>query len=58
MTRLSKQFRRRMTSPKRPSLSGVATGPKKDHLKKGFKEHPNALQNEALQVFIPKIKSL
>ncbi len=29
MTRLSKQFRRRMVSPKRPNIPGTKTGPKK-----------------------------
>lgn len=57
MTRLSKQFRRRMVSPKRPNLPGKKTGPKEDNLSKGFKQHPNAVESEA-QCFIPKIKSL
>ncbi len=56
MTRLSKQFRRRMVSPKRPAAPGKKTGPKKDNLTKGFKEHTNAA-NETL-FFIPKIKSV
>lgn len=57
MTRLSKQARRRMVSPKRPKTPGPATGPKKDNLAKGFKEHENAASGQ-VQVFIPKIKSL
>ncbi|MCH9634711.1 MAG: hypothetical protein S4CHLAM7_14680 [Chlamydiae bacterium] len=56
MTRLSKQFRRRMVSPKRPSPPAKKTGAKKDLLEKGFKEHLNV--SGAPQVFIPKIKSL
>ncbi len=57
MTRLSKQARKRMVSPKRPKTPGPATGPKKDNLPKGFKEHANAAPQEA-SVFIPKIKSI
>jgi hypothetical protein len=57
MTRLSKQFRRRMVSPKRRTVPGVKTGPKQDELKKGYKEHANAVQSD-IQCFIPKIKSL
>lgn len=57
MTRLSKQARRRAVSPRRPKPAGLATGPKKDNLPKGFKEHSNAAPAEAT-AFIPKIKSL
>lgn len=57
MTRLSKQFRRRMVSPKRPNVPGEKTGPKKDKLSKGFKEHANAASVDS-QCFIPKIKSV
>lgn len=46
-----------MVSPKRRNVPGVKTGPKQDELKKGYKEHINALQSE-IQCFIPKIKSL
>lgn len=55
MTRMSKQGKRRAMSPRRPTISGEKTGPKKDALKKGFKEHPNAVGQElAASVFIPK----
>ncbi len=56
MTRLSKQFRRRMVSPKRPPAPGKKTGPKKDNLKIGFKEHVNAAAEPLF--FIPKVKSV
>lgn len=55
MTRMSKQGKRRAMSPRRPSVSGEKTGPKKDALKKGYKEHANAVDPElAPSVFIPK----
>lgn len=53
MTRMSKQARRRAVSPRRPRLNGPKTGPKKDNLPRGFKEHDNALSAEG---FIPKIR--
>lgn len=56
MTRLSKQERRRMISPKRPKVSGTKTGPKKDNLKLGYKEKLNAFSGD--QIFIAKIKSV
>lgn len=46
-----------MVSPRKPKIGGVKTGPKKDNLAKGFKEHANAVNSE-VQAFIPKIKSL
>ena len=57
MTRIGKQEQRRNMSPKKrkPDLS-VKTGSKKDNLAKGYKEHPNALENNSLNSFIPKIK--
>lgn len=59
MTRLSKQARRRSVSPKRPKRSGPKTGPKKDNLKLGFKEHANALSSEqSTQYFIGKVKTV
>lgn len=58
MTRLSKQARRRNVSPRRPSIPGPKTGPKKDNLKLGFKERVNGLDGElSSQVFISKVKS-
>ncbi|MFA6118967.1 MAG: hypothetical protein WCT85_06295 [Parachlamydiales bacterium] len=55
MTRISKQEERRSVSPKkRKKLISKKTGPKKDNLKMGYKEHLNALENQ--NAFIPKIK--
>lgn len=53
MTRQSKQGERRAVSWKRPRPSGPKTGPKKDQLPRGYKEHENALSAEG---FIPKIR--
>lgn len=55
MTRISKQGKRRNQSPKKrtPRFSSP-TGPKKDSLAKGYKEHLNALSS--VNTFIPKIK--
>ncbi len=55
MVRISKQQERRSVSPRRPTVSGKKTGPKKDNLPNGYKEHTNAAEGMA-QVFIPKIK--
>lgn len=55
MTRISKQGRRRNTSPRRPQLAGQKTGSKKDNLPKGFREHANAAEGTP-QVFIAKVK--
>lgn len=56
MTRMSKQSERRSQNPKkrRPNLS-KKSGPKKDNLVKGYKEHVNALDASS-KCFIPKIK--
>lgn len=57
MTRTSKQEERRNQSPRRPKIGSVKTGPKKDNLSLGYKEHKNALSNEDLKnIFIPEIK--
>ena len=56
MTRLSKKARDRSKSPKRCKPPSVKSGPKKDNLSQGYKEHYNALGEEANQVFIPRIK--
>ena len=55
MTRMSKQGERRNKCPKRrrPAFA-TKTGPKKDNLENGFKEHANAI-SEA-NIFISKIK--
>ena len=55
MTRISKQAQRRHQKPKRRHYNlAKATGPKKDNLPKGYKEHVNAA--EAENCFIAKIK--
>ncbi|MCH9626672.1 MAG: hypothetical protein S4CHLAM2_03000 [Chlamydiales bacterium] len=55
MTRTSKQEERRARSPRKHKKPSVKTGPKKDNLPSGYKEHANALSTEA-NVFIPKVK--
>jgi hypothetical protein len=57
MTRMSKQGERRNMNPKKrkPKLT-KKTGPKKDNLVSGYKEHVNAINDDAKSVFIPKIK--
>ncbi|MCB1111013.1 MAG: hypothetical protein KDK64_08520 [Chlamydiia bacterium] len=56
MTRISKKDRLKRC-PRKPSYGSVKTGPKKDNLPKGFKEHVNVFTGEASQtVFIPKVK--
>ena len=55
MTRQSKQDERRAQSRrKRHVCMDPKTGPKKDNLEKGYKEHVNTLNNN--KVFIPKVK--
>jgi hypothetical protein len=57
MTRISKQQERRHQYPrKRKRVIIEKTGPKKDNLPLGFKEHACALPSENSLVFIPKIK--
>ena len=57
MVRLSKKTRDRSVSPRRPKKSLGKTGPKKDALKNGFKEHANALAGSpvAQSVYIAKL---
>jgi len=56
MVRLSKQTRDRSVCPRRTKAPSAKTGPKKDALKQGFKEHANALGGTLAQsVFIPKL---
>lgn len=55
MTRMSKQSERRMKSPHKRRYASKKTGPKKDNLTNGFKEHSNVAPKEAGSVFIPKI---
>ncbi|MEM8628471.1 MAG: hypothetical protein AAGF04_00100 [Chlamydiota bacterium] len=57
MTRLSKQKERRAQSPrKRKICLNVKTGPKKDALDLGFKEHINGISQSGAAAFIPRIK--
>lgn len=57
MTRTSKQEERRNRSPRKHRAPSEKTGPKKDNLKLGFKEHANVASGaEAKVMFIPKIK--
>lgn len=57
MVRISKQAERRSQRPHRCRPPAPKTGPKKDNLAQGYKEHANALQEAALaqSTFIPKI---
>jgi len=56
MVRLSKQTRRRAQSPRKHRPPSSKTGPGKDALPKGYKEHANAVQGEvAATLFFPKI---
>jgi len=55
MTRVSKKSERRAQCPKKCKPPQPKTGPLKDNLPKGYKEHVNALEAGA-NAFIPKIK--
>ena len=56
MTRQSKQGERRARSPRKPRAPTPKTGPKKDNLSSGYREHTNAIDTEkAPGVFVPKI---
>lgn len=57
MVRISKQAEKRGRFPRKHRKSVEKTGPLKDNLDKGYKEHANAVEGEgAAQFFIPKIK--
>lgn len=57
MVRISKQSERRKRSPRKNKAPSVKTGPLKDNLPLGFKEHANALEGSVAEMaFIPKIK--
>lgn len=57
MVRISKQSEKRMRFPRKHRRPSEKTGPLKDSLEKGFKEHPNAIAGEVSAfAFIPKIK--
>ncbi len=56
MVRLSKQTRDRQLCPRRNKAPAKKTGPQKDNLKLGYKQHPNALEGELANVcYIPKM---
>jgi hypothetical protein len=57
MVRISKQSERRGKSPRKCRAPSDKTGPLKDKLTNGFKEHRNSVEgNLAALAFIPKIK--
>jgi hypothetical protein len=57
MVRISKQAKRRAVSRRRPAPPAKKTGPVKDALAHGYKEHPNAVTGDLAQFsFVPKIK--
>jgi hypothetical protein len=57
MVRISKQAEKRRRSPRKCRAPSVKTGPRKDNLPKGFKEHQNAVGGDlAEKVYIPKIR--
>lgn len=46
-----------MVSPRRPRQPGVKTGPKRDNLAKGYKEHENAIAGDmAASIFVAKVR--
>ncbi len=54
MTRISKQEERRSVSPRKRRYPKKKTGPLKDALPQGYKEHVNAASMNTM--FVPKIK--
>jgi hypothetical protein len=56
MVRISKKAERRAVSFRRPKLPGKKTGPLKDNLPKGFKEHQNLDPSGENRCFIPKVR--
>ena len=57
MVRISKQAERRGVSFRKNRPPAEKTGPKKNNLPNGFKEHLNAVEGElSAKIFIPKIK--
>lgn len=57
MVRISKQSKRRNTSPRSPRPPMQKTGALKDNLAKGYKDHANAVEGESSSaIFIPKIR--
>lgn len=56
MVRISKKEERRAKSPRRPKIAGTKTGPLKDNLAKGYREHVNLDPSNEGRCFIPKIR--
>ncbi|MEX1012194.1 MAG: hypothetical protein WD595_00050 [Waddliaceae bacterium] len=56
MVRISKQNQRRATSPRKPKIGAEKTGPKKDNLSKGYREHENAVPSKHSEsIFVGKV---
>ena len=56
MVRISEKDRLKRC-PRKPTFGAVKTGPLKDNLSKGFKEHENAFSGKTERtVFIGKVK--
>ncbi len=56
MVRISKQEERRHRCPRRCRAPSPKTGPLKDNLPKGYKQHGNAIEGAVSKTcFIPKI---
>lgn len=57
MVRISKQAEKRSRSPRKSRAPSPKTGPLRDNLPNGYKQHDNALEGDlATTAFIPKIK--
>lgn len=57
MVRISKQTEKRNMSPRKHRKPMPKTGPKKDSLKNGYKEHLNAIEGDfAAMAYIAKIR--
>lgn len=57
MVRISKQLERRNQSPRKPRSPGKKTGPRKDNLPKGYREHLNAVEgDQASRCYIGKVR--
>ena len=57
MTRLSKQAERRQELPRKRVRATAKTGPRKDNLPLGFKQHANAASGDlAAAVFVSTVR--
>jgi hypothetical protein len=57
VVRISKQAEKRSRFPRKHRGPSEKSGPLKDNLPGGFKEHPNAVEGDISKMaFIPKIK--